>query len=102
MKIPCILGTLLLSASAITTVAAQSPPAAPTGKTTVTVRSVGTGYQPSGPAPAFSTLDQNGDANLSETEASGYRLLANDFLKADSNGNGSVSKAEYERWAAQP
>ena len=100
MKLSCILGILLLSTSGMTSAIAQSN--SQTGDTKVIVRSVGTGYSPSGPAPAFAALDSNSDANLSQAEASGYKLLANDFLKADSNENGSISVAEYERWAAQP
>lgn len=104
MKTSAVCTTLLLGISAMTSVAAQADlqPVKPPPETTVTVRSAGTGYTPSGPAPAFADLDQNGDASLSKEEASGYKLLANDFLKADSDENGSISKSEYERWAAQP
>ena len=70
--------------------------------TTVTVRSAGTGYTPSGPAPAFSQLDTNGNGSIDATEAVGYKLLANDFRMADSNQDGRVSKREYERWASMP
>jgi hypothetical protein len=74
----------------------------PPVETTVIVQSAGTGYTPSGPAPAFAVLDQDGDLMLTKDEASSYKLLANDYLKADSDENGTISKAEYERWAAQP
>jgi len=67
------------------------------------VRSSGeTGYKPSGPAPAFAQLDADGNGSISHDEATGYALLANDFIKADANRDGRVSKREYERWAAQP
>ncbi|HMM65686.1 MAG TPA: hypothetical protein PKC03_01985 [Dokdonella sp.] len=66
------------------------------------VRSAGTGYTPSGPAPDFAQLDTNGDGFIDTTEADGYKLLANDFRMADSNHDGKVSKREYERWAAMP
>ena len=104
MKIASICTTLLLSASAMTLASAQSgqQPVDPPVETTVIVQSAGTGYSPSGPAPAFATLDQDGDASISKSEASGYKLLANDFLKADSDESGAISKSEYERWAAQP
>ncbi len=69
---------------------------------TVTVRSAGTGYTPSGPAPDFSQLDSNGNGNIDATEAVGYKLLANDFRMADSNQDGRVSKREYARWASMP
>jgi hypothetical protein len=66
------------------------------------VRSAGTGYTPSGPAPDFARLDTNGDGHIDATEAKGYALLANDFRMADSNRDGNISKREYERWAAKP
>ena len=69
----------------------------------VIVRSSGeTGYRPSGPAPAFTQLDSDGNRSISPDEANGYALLANDFIKADANRDGRVSQREYERWAAQP
>jgi hypothetical protein len=66
------------------------------------VRSAGTSYTPSGPAPDFARLDTNGDGFIDGTEAKGYALLANDFRMADSNHDGKVSKHEYKRWAAMP
>ena len=72
------------------------------GSGQVTVRSAGTGYTPSGPAPDFSQLDTDGNGSVDNTEATGYKLLANDFRMADSNRDGRVSKREYERWAAMP
>lgn len=69
----------------------------------VIVRSSGeTGYRPSGPAPAFTELDTDGNRTISIDEANGYALLANDFIKADANRDGRVSQREYARWAAQP
>ncbi|MGB0135000.1 hypothetical protein [Dokdonella sp.] len=104
MKAPAICTTLLLGISVMASASAQAELQAvqPPPETTVTVRSAGTGYTPSGPAPAFADLDRNGDASLSKDEASSYKLLANDFLKADSDEDGEISKSEYERWAAQP
>lgn len=68
----------------------------------VIVRSAGTGYTPSGPAPEFAQLDTNGNGSIDATEAVSYKLLANDFRMADSNRDGRVSKNEYTRWAAKP
>ena len=68
----------------------------------LTIRSAGTGYTPSGPAPEFTQLDVNGDGFIDSTEADGYKLLANDFRMADSNHDGRVSKREYERWVKLP
>lgn len=61
-----------------------------------------TGYRPSGPAPAFSELDRNGDGSISADEANGYALLANDFIKADGNRDNRISSREYANWIAQP
>jgi hypothetical protein len=57
---------------------------------------------PAGPAPAFAVLDRDGDRAIGPGEATAYPLLADDFLYADANRNGRVSKAEYARWTARP
>ncbi|WP_244754380.1 hypothetical protein [Rhodanobacter sp. B2A1Ga4] len=54
---------------------------------------------PAGPAPAFEQLS-GGGKYISEEQASAYPLLANDFLYADHNRDGHISKSEYERWVA--
>ncbi|EIM04409.1 hypothetical protein LRK24_07390 [Rhodanobacter denitrificans] len=54
---------------------------------------------PSGPAPAFEQLS-GGGKYISEEQASAYPLLANDFLYADHNRDGRISKSEYARWTA--
>ncbi|ODU33814.1 MAG: hypothetical protein ABS97_10865 [Lysobacteraceae bacterium SCN 69-320] len=51
-----------------------------------------------GPKPAFESLDRNGDGSIDENEASGYPPLANDFIYADKNRDGRLSRREYERW----
>lgn len=50
-----------------------------------------------GPAPTFEALDVNRDRRLSEREALGYPLLANDFLYA-SHHTRWISPARYARW----
>lgn len=65
----------------------------------LTVRSSQPGPQSAGPAPDFSSLDRSGKGFLSPDDAAGYSLLANDFIYADSNRDGKISKAEYARWA---
>jgi hypothetical protein len=55
---------------------------------------------PAGPAPSFQQLSGDG-RSITEDEAAAYPLLANDFLHADRNRDGRVSKSEYERWVAQ-
>lgn len=54
--------------------------------------------QDPGPPPAFAQLDRRGAGYLSSEDAAGYPLLANDFIYADSNRDGRISKTEYERW----
>lgn len=54
--------------------------------------------QDAGPAPTFAQLDRRGVGYLSSEDAAGYPLLANDFIYADSNRDGRISKAEYKRW----
>jgi hypothetical protein len=85
------------------------PPPAPTAETgstgtsmpsasgQVSVNSGPAPAKPSGPAPDFATLS-GGKGSISATQASAYPLLANDFQYADSNRDGKISKAEYQRW----
>ena len=57
--------------------------------------------RPAGPAPAFAQLDRDGNGSISRDEAVAYPLLSNDFIHADSNRNGSISKQEYSRWSKE-
>lgn len=52
-----------------------------------------------GPPPSFAQLDRRGAGYLTSAEADAYPPLANDFIHADGNRDGRISKAEYERWA---
>lgn len=54
---------------------------------------------PAGPAPSFEQLS-GGTKYITEAQAAAYPLLANDFLYADHNRDGRVSKEEYKRWTA--
>lgn len=82
--------------------AAKSPDTAayqtPQGE--LTVRSVPAPAPSFGPAPSFEQLSGGGKA-ITEEQASAYPPLANDFLHADGDRNGGVTKAEYERWVKQ-
>lgn len=49
--------------------------------------------------PPFATLDQRRAGYITSEEADAYPPLANDFIHADLNRDGRVSKAEYQRWA---
>jgi hypothetical protein len=59
-----------------------------------------------GPAPAlpdqgrpdFDVLDRNGDGRLSLAEVESHRLLHSDFIYADGNRDGSISRTELARW----
>ena len=51
-----------------------------------------------GPAPAFAQLDTGGTGYITGDQADAYPPLANDFIHADANRDGRVSRAEYERW----
>nr|WP_298718851.1 hypothetical protein [uncultured Steroidobacter sp.] len=46
-------------------------------------------------AMTFESLDKNGDAQLSKTEAAADRSLADSFASADTNGDGYLSKTEF-------
>jgi hypothetical protein len=69
----------------------------PTSQGQVTVNSGPAPAKPSGPAPDFATLS-GGKGSITPTQASAFPLLANDFQYADSNRDGRISKAEYQRW----
>lgn len=66
----------------------------------LTVRSMPAPAPQIGPAPDFAQLSAGGKG-ITEEQAVAYPPLANDFLHADSNRNGSISKAEYQRWIKQ-
>jgi hypothetical protein len=53
------------------------------------------------PPPPFAQLS-GGKAYITESDAQRYDLLANDFIYADSNRDGRISQAEYQRWANSP
>lgn len=70
----------------------------PSPRGDVTVRYGQPPAQAAEPKPDFASLDRNGDGNIDESEAVGYRTLANDFEFADKNRDMRVSRREYERW----
>jgi len=72
----------------------------PTPQGQVTVNSGPAPAKPAGPAPDFATL-AGGKGSISAEQASAYPLLANDFQYADSNRDGKISKAEYQRWVSK-
>ncbi len=72
-----------------------------TDKGTLTVNWGQPAAQPAGPAPAFAQLDRDGNGSISRDEAVAYPLLSNDFIHADSNRNGAISKREYSRWSKE-
>lgn len=53
-----------------------------------------------GPAPTFEQLS-GGGKSISPEQALAYPPLANDFINADTNRNGSISKSEYINWTKQ-
>jgi hypothetical protein len=91
--------------------AEPAAPAAPAGDQTtatsqtpqgqVTVNSSPAPAPTIGPAPSFEQLSDGGKS-VTEDQAVAYPPLANDFINADSNRNGRVSKSEYEHWLKQP
>lgn len=111
----CVLGSLLFAGATMAQDAA--PPATPQSGTSesadttghsvsmntsqgeVTVQSAMPAPPTFGPPPEFSQLASNGKS-IDETQAAAYPPLANDFLHADRNRDGRISKREYERWTS--
>ena len=52
-------------------------------------------HQMKSTAVTFESLDKNGDAQLSKTEADADKSLADSFAKTDTNGDGYLSKSEF-------
>lgn len=66
----------------------------------VVVRSVPAPAPTAGPAPDFGQLS-GGSKSITEDQAVAYPPLANDFINADRNRNGKISKTEYNNWTKQ-
>jgi hypothetical protein len=66
----------------------------------VVVRSVPAPAPSAGPAPDFAQLS-GGSKSVTEEQAVAYPPLANDFINADRNRNGKISKTEYNNWTKQ-
>ena len=54
-----------------------------------------------GPPPPFEQLDRRGTGYITSDEADAYPPLANDFIHADLNRDGRISRHEYESWVRQ-
>ncbi|WP_238481147.1 hypothetical protein [Dyella telluris] len=52
-----------------------------------------------GPAPSFEQLS-GGTKYITESQASAYPLLANDFSYVDKGHSGHITKAQYEAWVS--
>ena len=52
-------------------------------------------HQMKSSAMTFDSLDKNGDAQLSKTEAAADKMLSEGFAKTDTNGDGFLSKSEF-------
>lgn len=47
---------------------------------------------------SFESLDKNSDQQISQTEAQDHEKLGTDFSKADANGDGFISREEFEAY----
>ena len=107
-------GALLLASPVFAQSTAPSPamPPSPTSmpppdtatmqtpKGDVTINSAPAAAPMVAPAPAFEQLS-GGGKSISEDQAEAYPPLANDFINADRNRDGKISKGEYQRWTKQ-
>lgn len=48
--------------------------------------------------PDFAELDDNGDGRLTLDETQSHLLLHSDFIYADGNRDGTISRKELARW----
>jgi hypothetical protein len=57
-------------------------------------------------AATFDSLDKNADQQISKAEAQGHKDLSDGFASADTNGDGYLNKAEFEKsmssWSDMP
>lgn len=67
---------------------------------TLVVNSVPAAAPMIAPAPDFKTLS-SGKKWITSEQAAAYQPLANDFIHADSNKDGKISKSEYVHWTKQ-
>ena len=88
-------------ASTAADAAVGQAPSAQTTQGQTTVASVPPPKPTIGPAPPFEQLS-GGSKGITEDQAVAYPPLANDFIHADTNRDGKISKAEYERWTKLP
>ncbi|MDO1530324.1 EF-hand domain-containing protein [Fulvimonas sp. R45] len=105
-----VAGSLLMAGAALAQdqQAATPPPSGSdttsatfnTAKGQVTVNSAPGKVEDAGPAPDFAQLS-GGKKSITPDQAAAYPPLANDFEYADSNRDGHISKAEYQRWASK-
>jgi len=72
----------------------------PTAHGTLVVNSVPAPVPSYGPAPTFEQLSGGGKA-IAAAQAAAYPPLANDFIHADRNKDGKISKSEYAHWVKQ-
>jgi hypothetical protein len=88
-------------ASTAADAAVGQAPSAQTTQGQTTVASVPPPKPTIGPAPPFEQLS-GGSKGITEDQAVAYPPLANDFIHADTNRDGKISKSEYERWTKLP
>jgi hypothetical protein len=105
--VPLAAACMLLAGTALAQDQTQDQSTASNGSATfntpkgqVTVNSKPATPPDAGPAPDFAQLS-GGKKSISQAQAADYPPLANDFEYADGNRNGSISKAEYDRWVKQ-
>jgi hypothetical protein len=84
------------SSTTTTTITSHLVPA----KADVTVRNKPAKLPAAGPPPPFAQL-ANGGQYISQDQAAAYPPLANDFIYADKNRDGKISKDEYDNWVRQ-
>jgi EF hand len=99
-----LVGLILFLAMAVTSVIAVKPnDPGITAMPSAAAGSTGEEAPPADSKPAsWSSLDLNGDGQLSLAEAAGYAEIVTRFERADRDRDGKLTRAEFQRLAKLP
>lgn len=89
--------TAAATATPVPAAAVQAETPAPTPAPTPSVTAAAPRYSASNLAMAFNYMDANRDGKVSREEAAGFRGVAKNFDRADTNHDNILSRGEFDR-----